>query len=257
MNILNKFFYYKKHLSYKNLIIKIFKFPIDKLSKKIKEKKVFSEKNNKDIFTKIYEYNYWGDKESKSGIGSSTENTISIRIQIPVLVKKYNIKNILDVPCGDFLWFSKIIDNLDVDYLGGDIVENLVIQNNKKFSKNNIKFKNIDLLKDDLPDTDLLICRDCLFHLSYLDIKKVFRNFINSNIKYFLITNHNLDGSFLNNKDIITGSFRFLDFYKKPFYFKNNYLEKIDDSEITKTLAEKNMLLFTKKDLENNIKNFI
>lgn len=38
------------------------------------------------------------------------------------MLKKYSIKSILDIPCGDFSWMKKI--ELDgIEYIGADIVK--------------------------------------------------------------------------------------------------------------------------------------
>ena len=71
-----------------------------------------------------------------------------------------------------------------------------------------------------------MICRDCLFHLSYKDIESVLENFIAAEIKYLLTTTFTHNRS---NRDIITGDFRRLNLFKKPFSFDKKPLERIDD----------------------------
>ena len=68
------------------------------------------------------------------------ENTKNIRKELIKLIHKYNIKIFLDIPCGDFNWIKNII-NRNIKYIGGDIVKQLIDQNNKKFSKPNVSFK--------------------------------------------------------------------------------------------------------------------
>ena len=68
-----------------------------------------------------------------------------------------------------------IINNLNIDYLGGDIVPKMIENNIKFYSSKNIKFTQINLVDDKLPDADLLICRALFFHLSFKSIKKIFR----------------------------------------------------------------------------------
>ena len=57
-----------------------------------------------DRFTKIYKSNHWNSLESRSGEGSTFENTENIRLMLPKLLNKYQISILLDVPCGDFNW---------------------------------------------------------------------------------------------------------------------------------------------------------
>jgi len=207
-------------------------------------------------FTKIYLLNSWGNNESVSGPGSTLKNTKSLRKKLPLLCKKFNIKSILDVPCGDFNWMKNFLKKKNnIKYMGGDIVKEIIANNNKLYKKKNISFKQINILKARLPKYDLMICRDCLMHFSNEDIFKSFINFSNSSIKYLLTTSHleNKKGKFKNiiNKDIVTGGFRFLDLFSKPFNLNKKVLYTIDDCEfeIGKKIKSK-MYLFTKQDIK-------
>ncbi len=74
-----------------------------------------------EIFTAIYEKHYWEDDESRSGGGSNLYATEKIRKAIPGLFSKYGVRSVLDIPCGDFVWFKEM--KLDLEsYIGGDIV---------------------------------------------------------------------------------------------------------------------------------------
>ena len=48
----------------------------------------------------------------------------------------------------------------------------------------------IDITEDILPSKDLLFVRDCLFHLTDEFKLKFFKNFLSSNFKYILTSNH-------------------------------------------------------------------
>lgn len=177
-------------------------------------------------FEKIYRHKMWGSGESLSGSGSSLVFTENLRIVFPQIIEKYEIKSILDAPCGDLNWMKHLLPRLDVEYIGGDIVKEIVEKNQKSFTKNNAKFIHIDIIKDKLPKSDMMLCRDCLFHFSYKDIMEVIGNFINSEIKYLFLTSHlNANG----NHDIKTGDYRLLNFFKPPFNFDSNPLERVDD----------------------------
>lgn len=255
MNIFEKikYFYFKVGLI--NTFLKILKKPSNILRNKYLEKKIFSKKNKKEIFTEIYKTNYWNDNDSKSGTGSSLKSTKNIRIELPLLIKNLKINSLLDVPCGDFFWFHKIINETNINYVGGDIVEE-IINKNYKYENHKVKFKIIDLINDTLPESDLIFCRDCLFHFSYDDINKTFNNLKKCNFKYILITNHDFSDKKIKNDDITTGSFRFLDFYKAPFNFEKNYIKEILDLDFPPTYVNKKMLLFSKEQFINNIENY-
>ena len=93
-----------------------------------------------EIFTDIYLRHLWGGgKETVSGSGSTLRSTRSIVKQIPFIIKKFNIKSILDVPCGDFNWMRKV-DLSGVKYLGADIVFPMINKNNKIYGKKDRTF---------------------------------------------------------------------------------------------------------------------
>jgi hypothetical protein len=167
-----------------------------------------------------------------------------------------NIKSIIDIPCGDFFWLSKIITDLNVEYFGGDIVEEIIEKNNI-FANDKTEFRKIDLIKDELPTGELLICRDCLFHFSFNNIEKTFKNLKKSKFKYILITNYDLEKTNIKNKDINTGSFNFLDFHLQPFNFKKNYDQEILDLDCPKTYVDKKMLIYSKENFIYNVDKFL
>ena len=183
----------------------------------------------KSRFEKIYTENLWGNSASVSGTGSNLEATKNLRSKLPKLISRLNIKTILDVPCGDFYWMQMVLTNVpDVKYHGGDIVSQLVESNLKKYRSESVDFSVIDLRFDPLPDAELIIVRDCLFHLSFDDINSVKENLKRSNIRFILTTTHILDEHF-ENIDIKTGDFRLIDIFKEPLSFRGPVLESIDD----------------------------
>lgn len=171
-------------------------------------------KKAEQIFTNIYKNNGFNGKESISGPGSDTYQTRIIIKKIPLLFKDYNISTMLDIPCGDFYWMKEV-DLKDVEYIGADIVDELIKKNNDKFKKNNLHFKKLDLLKDNLPNVDLIFTRDCLVHLSFEDIFQALTNICNSNSKYLLTTHFTERPS---NNDIKTGQWRTLNLEIEPFF---------------------------------------
>lgn len=171
--------------------------------------------SNKKRFTKIYKNNIWGDNESVSGPGSSLIATKKIQSQLPLILNKYNAKSILDIPCGDFNWMSKTL--LPVDkYIGADIVEEIVVQNSKKYSSDIVEFVCLDIITDKLPIVDIVLVRECFIHFSDEDISKALKNIHDSGSKYLITTNHFATKE---NKNILTGDWRPLNLIIKPFAF--------------------------------------
>jgi hypothetical protein len=169
--------------------------------------------NDEYIFTKFYKKNKWGGSESKSGEGSSKRNTLSTRKIIPRVIKKYSIKTFFDAPCGDFNWM-KLVNFDDCKYIGGDIVNLIISNNNKEFSNNKRQFINFNIITHIPPKVDLIFCRDALIHLSNRATLQVLSNFQKSGSK-FLLTTH-----FPNEKKnifIVNGMFRRINLEISPF----------------------------------------
>lgn len=181
----------------------------------------------KDIFEKIIVDNVWkiDNIDTPCGPGSTLEYTSQLRKELPNFLLKHNIQSMLDAPCGDFLWMSKIDLPTKFKYLGGDISETLIKHNKENYK--DFEFFLFDITTDNFPDVDLLLCRDCLIHFSFSDIDKFFNNIVNSNIKFILLTNHKKDR--YNFKDISTGDCRPVNFTKAPYNFENP-VDVINDS---------------------------
>ena len=207
---------------------------------KVKGRFITTEK----IFTDIYDENKWGDEESCSGPGSSLAQTEIIRNKLPELLKEYNILSILDIPCGDFNWMKEV--NLDsISYIGADIVEKIILAHNKKYSKENRKFIKIDILKDELPRTDLIFCRDLFIHLSNKDILKAIENIKKSRSKYLLVNSYTMTTK---NRDIPTGRGHPINLSIPPFSFPCP-LKILDEEQSGEPDKNKKLLLFEINDL--------
>jgi hypothetical protein len=209
--------------------IKIILYPINRAKNKRFQSEVLSLKSNEDRFTWIYKNNYWSSSESLSGTGSTLKYTENLRKELPNLFSKYSIQKVFDAPCGDFNWMSHLLPSVKIEYIGGDIVKPLIENLNSKHKSTNISFVHFDLIKEIPPEVDLMICRDCLFHLSFQDIKSVLENFIKSKSTYLLTTTHKNMGRSFTNRDISTGEFRCIDLFSKPFSFPADPLYVIED----------------------------
>ncbi|HEC15245.1 MAG TPA: class I SAM-dependent methyltransferase [Sedimenticola sp.] len=179
----------------------------------------------KAFFTHIYQTNLWGSAESASGPGSTVGYTENLRRELADLVRRLNIRRILDAPCGDFNWFRFVDLPPGTSYVGGDIVASLVACNQERYGDDTRTFCVIDIRHDLLPPSDLWICRDVLFHLSNADIRNALENFGQSDISYLLTSTH---PTCRRNSDIPTGSYRDLNLEIEPFCFPPPVI-RIDD----------------------------
>ncbi len=167
------------------------------------------------IFTTYYRQNKWRGRESVSGVGSDPEHTRAIEARLPELFAEYAVTSVLDIPCGDFAWMQRVPLN-GIDYLGADIVAPLVQANSESYRREGIRFQRLDLIVDPLPRVDLVICRDCLVHLSFADARAALANIVASGSTYLLTTTFTDRAA---NEDINTGGWRPLNLRQPPFRF--------------------------------------
>jgi len=140
------------------------------------------------LFNHIYDAQVWPGKESYSGPGSTLKETETIRKKIPELLREFNIKTLLDAPCGDFNWMQHVnLSYLD-QYIGIDIVSDLIKKNKKIHENETHLFICANIIDDLLPQVDIILCRDCLVHLKFQDIWKTLTNMKKSRSIYLLTT---------------------------------------------------------------------
>ncbi|HET7697073.1 MAG TPA: hypothetical protein VFK57_15280 [Vicinamibacterales bacterium] len=167
--------------------------------------------STEQAFREIYRTNHWGARE-RSGAGASVEQAAAILSQLGSLIDRLGIRTLLDVPCGDFAWMRHL--ETDVNYIGGDVLPELAGANQEQWGGPRRRFMTIDLLKDDLPDADLLLCRDCLVHLSLDDARLALSNIRRSRCEWLLTTTF---PGCTANEDIVTGDWRPLNLQLPPF----------------------------------------
>lgn len=141
-----------------------------------------------DIFTDIYRQNGWSDPESVSGNGSTLVATKMIREALPDLFERYGIKSLLDIPCGDLNWFYELLKDplMFLDYIGADIVPELIEANRKKYVAE--RFEVLDIVWDELPKVDMVMVRDLFGHLPKVDVHFAIENIKRSGSRYLLAT---------------------------------------------------------------------
>ena len=138
-------------------------------------------------FTNVYNKNLFNGFESRSGNGSDLTQTKVLRELLPELLKLFNIKSILDLPCGDFNWMRKL-DLNGIQYTGGDVVESMVQGLNFNYQSSTRKFQVIDIVRQAPDKYDAIFCRDLFVHLSDKDILRALRNIKLSGSTYLFTT---------------------------------------------------------------------
>ena len=122
-----------------------------------------------------------------------------------------------------------IVNELNIDYLGTDISENIIEHNKQKYGKQFIK---LDVVNADLNhfNQDLIIFRHIIQHLNYNDSQEAIKNIFNSNCKYLLI-NHQTGLTENEDKKIQESGWdnQMYNLNIHPFNLKNNEILNITD----------------------------
>ena len=201
--------------------------------------------NSEDRFRYFYETNHWNEIESVSGPGSTLEETKWLRERLRKMFYKLEVKTLLDLPCGDFHWMQHV-DLSEINYIGGDLVSELVERNLAKYAREGIEFKKINLVKDSLPAADIILCRDCLVHMSFADVQAAFININRSGIKWLLTTNF---PDVKRNNDIVTGQWRPINLMLPPFNLPYP-TDVINENCLEIEFKDKNLSLWSMKELK-------
>lgn len=165
------------------------------------------------IFRDIYRRHHWAGGRSASGAGAAPEQVRQLQIALPPLMQELGVATLLDLPCGDYSWMQTV--ELPIQsYLGAELLPELVHRLNAAYADSRRRFMMVNLIQDPLPPADLLLCRDCLVHLSYADIQAALANVRRSGIPFFLTTTF---PDCQANEDIVTGDWRVLNLERKPF----------------------------------------
>ncbi len=165
------------------------------------------------VFSRYYRENHWGNPESRSGKGSSLAGSQYVREILPTWFRDYGIRRLLDAPCGDFHWMRHLVSELD-EYVGADIVADLVRDVSERFGGPGVRFIQADLTRDPLPQMDAALCRDFLGHLPLALGLAALANLRRSGATYLI--SHSDPGE---NRDVPVGGFVWINLCAPPFDF--------------------------------------
>jgi hypothetical protein len=165
-------------------------------------------------FERIERTNLWGAATSVSGLGSEDGATAAIGEALPLLLQRLGARSLLDAPCGDAGWIARL--KLDLDYTGIDIVPSLIEANRRRVAsgESSGRFLIADVTRDALPRADVILCRDCLVHLSFDNVVRAVARFRASGAHFLLVTTF---PEWEDNRDCEDGDWRALNMEKAPF----------------------------------------
>jgi hypothetical protein len=143
---------------------------------------LFGAKHRKNTFQAIYRQKKWGDEECGaeffSGFGSRGTAVTVYVARMASLIEQYSSSDrrikIIDLGCGDFAVGRELVERIKkIEYIGCDIVPELIVRNSLAFSSDRIHFKELDIVRDDLPEGNICLIRQVFQHMPNEDIQAV------------------------------------------------------------------------------------
>lgn len=187
------------------------------------------------VFSNIYAERVWG---KGSGAGSDPANVEEYVRFLQDFIRHRQIRSIVDCGCGDWQ-LMRHIDLAGVDYLGIDLVSDVVAHNRAEFGRAGVRFELGNFTEMELPGADLVLCKDVLQHLPN---KNVFRFLAGlDRFKYALLTN-DLGSNTDRDATLAASSWHFapIDLTASPFSLRAR--------EVCRTMGIKSTLLLTRDD---------
>lgn len=167
-----------------------------------------------DRFAAIYRLGAWihsSGQVSLSGVGSEAEATAKLGVALPQMLERLSCRRLLDVGCGDWNWMKNT--PLPCEYVGVDIVADVIEANRRRYAKPGVSFAVADAVVDPLPTADVALCREVLFHLSFDDAVACLAN-IRRSAPWLIATSDTLIWF---NSDVATGDFRRINLQRSPY----------------------------------------
>jgi SAM-dependent methyltransferase len=170
-------------------------------------RKQYSQLSVEGAFTNTYRNKLWGRIEGDeffSGPGSVDKFAAPYVEWLTKFITERNIKTVVDLGCGDFRIGKLICAAISVNYVGVDIVSELIAHNQLRFGSERVSFKYANIIEEELPNGDLCLIRQVLQHLSNKQISRVLTNC--TQFPYLLVTEDVFSGLRMQpNLDIMHG----------------------------------------------------
>lgn len=196
----------------------------------------------------FYRRNLKRKDESLSGPGSSRKSTKQVMEFLKRLIVNGTVRSITDLGCGDLNWMKQILSLFPhVRYTGIDCVQELIDRHKvaHKDNKNHV-FICDDILSKEIPKSDLVICRDVLFHMTFENGIKVLKNVSRSRSKLFLTTTYpelaqNRQVEFKEHK---SWGFRTINLLKPPYNLNHKIFETFQEPNCSIGKLKRYMICF-------------
>lgn len=112
------------------------------------------------------------------------DNLRSSITYIPELLKLIKAKTVFEIGCGQ----SHIWDISNIDYIGADLCGDLIDDNKRNHP--NIAFIRFDVLKADVPQTDVIIAKDLFECLPNDEIRRILQKIYHSGSKWLIASSN-------------------------------------------------------------------
>ena len=114
-----------------------------------------------------------GGGEFCSGFGSDDDFGKPYAEWVTRFAAQRNIRKIVDLGCGDFRVGRRICAAYQGEYIGVDVVPDVVEYNQYRFGSKTVAFHCANIIEDELPAGDICLIRQVFQHLSNPQIKVV------------------------------------------------------------------------------------
>jgi SAM-dependent methyltransferase len=187
------------------------------------------------VFSTIYAQGVWGNG---SGAGSDPANVEEYVRFLQDFIRDRSIRSIVDCGCGDWQ-LMRHIDLSGVDYLGIDLVPDVLARNQAEFGRPGVRFELGNFTEMALPAADLLLCKDVLQHLPDRNVFRFLAGL--DRFKFALLTN-DLGRNADRDATLAASSWHFapIDLTAAPFNLRAR--------EVCRTMGIKSTLLVTRED---------
>lgn len=179
----------------------------------------------KDIFNIIENYKKNQNKINNTKIKITKSNLKNLNyIDAVCKVKEQEIKNIIDIQysdCDNDIKNSTILKNKEIKYTKICQDDKIITKNRFIFNQDTNKtFTKLDILKEPIPNTDIIFCIDLFENLTIDQIWTVIENIKHSKSKYFAV---NYYGNNINKDSIKSSNNKYIDLTMPPFNFPSPY----------------------------------
>ncbi len=149
------------------------------------------------------------------------------------LLSRLNAHSLVEIACGHCTWIADSKPG-SLAYTGIDLAPLLIEQNRRRFVERGWKFEVADVVIEDIPHADVVLCRDWLDYLPLVDVGAALHHMRSAGEKYLIATN---DTSITTNTETQTGIRRALNLMQAPFNMHKPIAVIAQDSQSGKQLA--------------------